>query len=166
MSAPGQQISLASATPPFFAGIDIGGTNIKIGIVDDTGQTLGQDSLPTTPEQGFHAALERLKATYAKLLAAIGLKPLDIAHIGVGIPGMISVKKGMLFAAHNLPTWDNTPVAPLIAEALQRPCNWPMMPMQLRLVNTGSVLVRITIAWFWSRSEQVLAVESSSKIKS
>ncbi len=45
-------ISPDQAQPPFFAGIDLGGTNIKVGVVDDLGQPLSWLTIPTEPKKG------------------------------------------------------------------------------------------------------------------
>ena len=59
-----QQITpLKNSKHPFFVGIDVGGTNTKIGIVDDLGQTLAYDSIPTNEELGPADCLERSGAT-------------------------------------------------------------------------------------------------------
>ncbi len=45
-------VPVQEAKPPFFAGIDLGGTNIKVGVVDDLGRPLSWLSIPTDVEQG------------------------------------------------------------------------------------------------------------------
>ena len=52
MSDASQFIGLDQAQPPFFVGIDVGGTNIKIGLVDDQGRTLSHQSIKTLVERG------------------------------------------------------------------------------------------------------------------
>ena len=52
MSELRETITFSEAQPPLFVGIDVGGTNIKIGLVDDHGRTLGYKSIPTTAETG------------------------------------------------------------------------------------------------------------------
>ena len=55
-----QLINLADAQPPFFAAADVGGTNIKLGLVDDEGRPLAYESMPTEEEQGPQQAVERI----------------------------------------------------------------------------------------------------------
>ncbi|MGC4004861.1 MAG: ROK family protein [Pirellulales bacterium] len=106
---------------PYFCGIDIGGTGIKIGLVDDQGRTLGCTSVPTDPQDGFDAALERIIAAIETLTAESGITFADLAGVGCGIPGLIDLQAGTLLSAHNLPTWDNTPVVVLLSEKLGLP---------------------------------------------
>ena len=68
-SFPTQKRVMQQLTPlkhskrPFFVGVDVGGTNTKIGLVDDLGQTLAYDSIPTNEETGPADCLERSAAT-------------------------------------------------------------------------------------------------------
>ena len=52
MSQTRQFISLDQAQAPFFVGLDLGGTNIKVGVVDDSGRPLSWLSIPTDPDKG------------------------------------------------------------------------------------------------------------------
>jgi len=60
MPDPSQFTSAADAKIPFFAGIDVGGTNIKIGLVDDLGRTLAYHTVPTQPDRGPEDAAQRM----------------------------------------------------------------------------------------------------------
>ncbi|MFN6112394.1 MAG: ROK family protein, partial [Bacteroidota bacterium] len=43
-----------------YAGIDVGGTGIKYGVVDEKGQTVWEESVPTQAEEGRDAVVERI----------------------------------------------------------------------------------------------------------
>jgi len=104
------------AERPFFLGVDIGGTGIKIGLVDNRGHTLGFTHVPTLPREGFAGAMQRTADACAALLAPRQVARGEVAAIGVGIPGMIKVKEGLLIAAHNLPGWKNVNVRDTLAQ--------------------------------------------------
>ena len=70
MSSTPAIIDVSQAQPPFFWGIDIGGTGIKIGLVDQAGQTLSYQSIPTRESEGPNAAIERI-ADYVNGLSQI-----------------------------------------------------------------------------------------------
>ncbi len=53
-------IAAREAKAPFFVGIDLGGTNIKVGVVDDLGRPLSWLSIPTKVEQGPEDAARRM----------------------------------------------------------------------------------------------------------
>ena len=55
-------IAAETAKPPFFVGIDLGGTNIKFGVVDDLGRPLSWLSIPTQVERGPEDAARRMGA--------------------------------------------------------------------------------------------------------
>jgi len=114
-------VALAQAERPLFTGIDIGGTSIKIGLVDMAGRTLAYRTVATEPRAGYAAALQRMYSAIGGIIDALGLTLHDIKRIGMGIPGMINAKHGELYGAHNLPTWDNTPVAVLLEEHIGIP---------------------------------------------
>ena len=52
-------IPLEKTERPYFVGIDVGGTNTKIGIVDNQGRTLTYDSIATVEEEGPGGLISR-----------------------------------------------------------------------------------------------------------
>jgi glucokinase len=97
------------AKPPFWVGIDVGGTTIKIGLVDDQGETLGFVAIPTEEPKGPEDAMRRA-ATATKALA-IKLGILDrIERVGLGTPGSQDIPKGLLIEPPNHPHWRNFPI--------------------------------------------------------
>ena len=95
---------------PVYAGIDIGGTNIKIGLVDDRAQTLAYESIPTDQEHGPQSAAERSAEALSRLVETAGIKAADIVAVGLASPGPMDLKKGLLICSGNLPQWHNTPL--------------------------------------------------------
>jgi glucokinase len=107
--------------PPFYLGIDLGGTNVKSGVVDDTGRAFPSVSLPTLPERGAEAGLRTLAEAGRAAVAASGLDWSAIAAVGLGSPGTMDIKAGMLLEPPNLPGWDNLPIRDLLGKALGKP---------------------------------------------
>ncbi|TWT42732.1 ROK family protein [Botrimarina hoheduenensis] len=99
-----------------YAGIDIGGTNIKIGLVGDDAQPIAFRSIPTQQEDGPGAVAERVAATLQELAAEAGLKK-ALHAVGLASPGPMDLKAGMLLCPGNLPAWHNTPLRDLFAKA-------------------------------------------------
>ena len=62
-------ISVEDAQLPLFVGIDVGGTSIKLGIVDDRGGTIGFTRVATEPRKPPQQAVARVTAAYQQLLA-------------------------------------------------------------------------------------------------
>ncbi len=109
-------IPLASAQTPLFAGVDLGGTNIKFGIVDDLGRTLGRSSIPTQVERGPEEAIRRMGEGLNGLYAQIGVQADAIAAVGLGSPGMMDIPRGMLLDPPNLPGWQQFPIRDRLSE--------------------------------------------------
>jgi glucokinase len=112
-----QFVPLAQARPPFFAGVDVGGTNTKIGVVDDLGRPMGWASIPTLVEQGPEAAVGRIKEALEKVIAQAELEPKSIARIGLGTPGTMDIAQGILLTPGNLPGWWHFPIRDALAKA-------------------------------------------------
>ncbi len=103
-------VPVDQAQAPFYVGIDLGGTNIKIGVVDDLGRTLVRHSLPTQSERGPEDAACRMGRAVLDMLAELGLAPHQVARAGLGSPGTMDIPAGLLLAPHNLPGWHNFPL--------------------------------------------------------
>ncbi|HTN76991.1 MAG TPA: ROK family protein [Pirellulaceae bacterium] len=108
-------IPASNATGPLFVGVDVGGTNIKFGIVDDLGRTIGRSSIPTTSERGPDDAIVRMGQAINGLYAQHGLTADAIAAVGLGTPGMMDIPRGMLLEPPNLPGWRQFPIRDRLA---------------------------------------------------
>ncbi len=122
MPATRQLITRQTAQPPFFVGVDLGGTNIKVGLVDDRGQSLAYLSVPTQVEEGPEAGTKRMGHTVLEVIKQAGLAPSDIVRVGLGSPGTMDVPAGMLLELVNLRGWVNFP----IRDRLTHHCGLPV----------------------------------------
>lgn len=106
-----------------FIGLDLGGTNIKAGIVDlDTGEIIGQKTIPTAARKGHVAVMERMADLILSLTADNGLKITDIGAVGIGLPGRLDLEKGEVLFLTNLPgNWPHVPVEKVISEKVGLP---------------------------------------------
>jgi glucokinase len=107
--------------PPYFLGIDLGGTNIKSGVVDDQGRTLSFVHIETEAELGPAVGLDRLAEVAQRAVAASGLSWDEITAVGLGSPGTMDIKEGLLLDPPNLPGWVNWPIRAKLAERLGKP---------------------------------------------
>ncbi|MBO7724944.1 MAG: ROK family protein [Thermoguttaceae bacterium] len=106
---------MSSKDNPYFVGVDLGGTNMKIGVMDNHGETLVYDSIPTLVERGPDDAVRRMAAGIHKAVKKAGLTPKDIARVGLGSPGTMDIPAGMLVRPSNLPGWDFFPIRDRLA---------------------------------------------------
>jgi glucokinase len=110
MSQNRQFIAVDQAQPPFFAGIDLGGTNIKVGLVDDLGRPLSWLSIPTESARGPEDASQRMGQAVQEAARQAGLEPSKVARVGLGSPGTMDIPTGMLLKPVNLKGWDHFPL--------------------------------------------------------
>ena len=120
MSETPDLVSVSQARAPFYWGIDIGGTGIKIGLVDDTGQTLAYERLPTRESEGPTAAMERVTTVIGDAEERLAVAD-KVASVGLGAPGPMDLPKGYLVAPPQLPSWWDFPIRETVASLLKRP---------------------------------------------
>ena len=89
-------------TAKYAIGVDLGGTNIKIGIVTDKGKLIKKTSIKTEAEGGPKKVISNIKKGIEEILVKNKFK---IQGIGIGCPGVVSIKKGIVESAPNLPGW-------------------------------------------------------------
>ncbi len=109
------------SSSPYFLGIDLGGTNIKSGVVDDQGRPLSSISVRTEADRGPVVGLDNLVAAGNEAVRSSGLSWESIAAVGLGSPGTMDIDAGMLLEPPNLPGWDNLPIRQLLADRLKKP---------------------------------------------
>lgn len=100
-------------------GIDLGGTNLKIGIVDLYGNVIHKTSVPTGCGPDF--VVGSIVATVNTLMKRAGVGMNQIATVGIALPGLLSTRKGVVIRCANLPGWDGVPLCDLISKALRKP---------------------------------------------
>ena len=99
-----------------FVGVDLGGTNVRAGLVDEEGNVLFRDKRKTLARESAEAPVRQIVDSMAEVIRMGGFAYADIAGIGIGSPGPLSAKKGMILRAGNLPHWLNFPLAAVIEE--------------------------------------------------
>jgi glucokinase len=109
------------ATTPFFVGLDVGGTSMKAGVVDDAGRPLSAVNLPTEAIKGQEHGLERMCETIRLAITQAGLQPEQVAAIGVATPGTMDIPAGLILDPPNLRPWQNVPVRQHIRDVFKVP---------------------------------------------
>ncbi len=107
---------------PVRLGVDIGGTNIKLGLVDSREQLLLSRSVPT-PAEGPEAVAAEIGRQALKLLEELGVAPAQCLGAGLGVPG--TVEGDMVLYSNNL-RWDDVPLVRLLK---------PYLPMPIEMAN-------------------------------
>jgi glucokinase len=103
-----------------YVGVDIGGTNIKVGLCDEQGNLIQTYEGPTDAEQGPDTVLDRI-AEYVK--AIVGQSSYDweqVAGVGIGIAGFMDIPEGFVKLSPNFPGFRNVPVKRTLEAKLGR----------------------------------------------
>ncbi len=104
-----------------YVGVDIGGTNLRAGVVDDTGRILGEARRPALAETGLRAAVARSIEAISEAIETAGLSVQDIRAIGAGVPGAHRAQEGICVYSPNFADSHGVPVLPPIQAAFDLP---------------------------------------------
>lgn len=103
-----------------YIGIDLGGTNIGLGIVDEDNNILFKDSMPTRKSLKYNEICEDIIELIKKALDVLNLNLTVIKGIGIGVPGIVNPTDSMVVECVNL-KWKNVHVKKYIEEKLHIP---------------------------------------------
>ena len=101
-------------------GIDLGGTGIKAGLVDEKGNILYKLSCPTLVERGHEAVIHDMAQLSLRVIAESGHDLSEVASIGIGIPGIMDQATGVVPFCTNL-AWHNVPLVKLMQQEIDKP---------------------------------------------
>lgn len=100
----------------FAVGVDLGGTYIKFGLVSSDGKIVSKSFLESKAENGPDAVIKQIKKGVSAL---VELSSSKIVGIGIGAPGVISVKKGTVENPPNLPGWGKVHLGRIIQKEFE-----------------------------------------------
>ena len=104
-----------------FVGIDVGGTNIKIGLFDAELKLLSKTSVKTDADMGPEIVIDKTAQTVKDLLAEAGLSLENIVAIGIGTPGPARYTEGIIIKSTNMPKFKNVPICKMLNDGLGAP---------------------------------------------
>jgi glucokinase len=116
-----QQMSDSENGEPYYVGIDVGGTNVKVGIVDDSGHSHATASVPTEAERNFDVGLANIERAVQLALAKTAFSLDGARAIGLATPGPMDLPSGMLLDPANLPGWHDIPIRQRVSERFSKP---------------------------------------------
>jgi len=97
-------------------GIDLGGTNIKAGLLDEHADIASKFSIPTEVEQGTDRVIDTIVTAIGRAVDEAGVDRAAVLGIGIGSPGPLSHQKGLIINPGNLPCLQNVPLRAIISE--------------------------------------------------
>lgn len=104
-----------------FVGIDVGGTNIKYGLIEDSGRIIASDQFPTQQELGPADAMKRSADAVRSLMKTHSISSATIKQVGLGTPGTMDLDKGLILEPPNLPHWRNFEIRDFLADEIRIP---------------------------------------------
>ena len=108
---------------PLLIGVDVGGTNVRMGIVTPDGRILKKIEYPTDMSRGSLDMMERLASRLRDFIREESEKGQPEIRVGVGIAGPVDQKRGVLIAPPNLPDLHGFP----LREFLQKEISFPIV---------------------------------------
>ncbi len=104
----------------YYIGIDLGGTNVAIGIVTEDGKIVDKKSFPTNAGRPCSDMAKEMAETILGLLKANNVSVDDVKSIGVGSPGSINKDDGVIIYSNNL-NFENEPLRAEIQKYIDKP---------------------------------------------
>ncbi|MBQ7059070.1 MAG: ROK family protein [Firmicutes bacterium] len=104
----------------YYVGIDLGGTNIVAGVVDETGKILCKYHKKTNIHQPFEDLVTDIASTAYGAVEEAGMTMNEISSVGLGTPSVINPANNLLVFANNL-GWSNVPLPAEMAKHFDIP---------------------------------------------
>jgi glucokinase len=105
---------------PLLIGVDLGGTQVRAALVQD-GKLLSRVGYLTQDEDGFEAVMRRIKEAIRQSAEQAGVPLEQVVGIGIGAPGPLDSRTGILFAPPNLKGWRNVPLRQILYDEFNLP---------------------------------------------
>lgn len=106
----------------YYIGIDIGGTNLKAGVVDADGNIIGEADVPTGADRPQDIVLQDILGVAKTSVKVSGIDIREISAVGMGSPGLINSRDGIVIYNNNL-GWRDFHICEKISEALKIPAH-------------------------------------------
>jgi glucokinase len=104
----------------FAIGVDLGGTNLRIAAIDESGSLMEKITMRTQVQDGPDGVIDRMCSGINQLVAKYAQNS-RLLGAGVGVPGIIEMRTGTLRESPNLPGWHDYPVREAIESRLGAP---------------------------------------------
>jgi glucokinase len=106
---------------PLYIGIDLGGSNISAALLTPAGKVLHFLKTETLAQQGYKRVVQRMIDLALQLQQEAKQDSRLVKAVGVGVPGVLAIKAGMVLYSPNLPGWKNIPLLKMLKVGLKKP---------------------------------------------
>ncbi|MEO6797224.1 MAG: ROK family protein [Candidatus Dormibacter sp.] len=101
-----------------YVGIDLGGTQLRVGVADGYGRLRTVLRRPTNAKQGREHVIDALVAGVKDALAGDGTRPASVRALGIGLPGPLDPARGVVISPPNLPGFIDVPLNKILSRRL------------------------------------------------
>jgi len=98
-----------------YLGIDLGGTDIKVGVIDEDYKIVAKHVIPTNSNRPVEEVIADMAAAGKTAVKMAGISESDISYVGVGVPGTVNSKTNEVLFANNI-GWRNVDFTPLFQQ--------------------------------------------------
>jgi glucokinase len=106
----------------FVIGVDVGGTNVKLGVVSASAKVIARSNFSTKAYSSSKSQLiEAIVVNVLRLAETAQVTRKHILGVGIGLPGLIDFKKGVVNTMPNIPGWNKFPLRQLLRQKLRLP---------------------------------------------
>ncbi len=105
----------------YYIGVDLGGTNIAVGLVTREGSIVNKRSVPTGADRPFEEIFADMGKCTLALLDENGILADEVDCVGIGTPGTVDPDQGVLLYANNFKYGRNVPMRGLMQQYINKP---------------------------------------------
>jgi glucokinase len=110
-------MNLPASETGYYIGIDLGGFGVKVALSNGDGELLVKDSIETESEKGPEHVVKGIADMVARLTETAGITQTAVLGVGIGAPGPLDTKSGVIINAPNL-KWMNVPFREMVSRQL------------------------------------------------
>src|SRR5690242_6094954 len=99
---------IQGAVDAYWIGVDLGGTNLRVAAVSENGRIIDKVSTSTSFEHGAEGVVADIVNVITEVRSRLG--SLELAGVGIGVPGFIDMQAGVVMWSANLPGFQGFPV--------------------------------------------------------
>jgi len=96
-----------NAAGKFAVGVDVGGTNIRAGVITPDGKKLSESRRPARAMEGVDATLQMIIEAVEEAIAEAGIRKDEVMGVGLGVPGRHISEQGFVIYSPNFAGWTN-----------------------------------------------------------
>ena len=104
----------------YYIGVDLGGTKILTALADQNGELLARKNIPTEADKGKKVIIDNIVQSIKAVMQETDIKKEKIKRIGLGSPGPLNSKEGVIYETANMP-WENVRIVEILENQLDLP---------------------------------------------